>query len=117
MLAEGSALAQESGLIHFRCTAPSHQQGVEGRTADTITVHEGKWSYCPKDIRETGHEWQPTGGVQIQLLRRGSPTINLDLDVRPHLGSKISSTPAGQVTTAAPGNGGTPRRRTTPTKR
>lgn len=110
-------MAQESGLINYRCTAPSHQQGVEGRTADTITVHEGKWSYCPMDIRATGHEWQPTGGVRIELLRRGSPTINLDLDVRPHLGSKASSTPADQVTTGASGNGGTARKRTTPTKR
>lgn len=85
---------------------------MEGRTADTITVHDGKWSYCPRDIRETDHQWQPTGGVQIERLRRGSPTINLDLDVRPHLGPKAPSTPAGPVTTRAAGNGGTARRRT-----
>ena len=105
-------MAQESGLIHYRCAAPSHQQGVEGRTADTLTVHEGKWSYCPKDIRATDHLWQPTGGVRIELLRRGSPTINLDLDVRPHLGAKAPSTPAGPGVSTSNG-ATTARRRTT----
>lgn len=76
-------MAQESGLIHFRCTALSHQRGAEGRAADTLTVHEGRWSYCPLDIRADGHAWEATGGVRIEMLRRGSPVINLDLDVRP----------------------------------
>ena len=102
-------MAQESGLIHYRCAAPSHQQGVEGRTADTLTVHEGKWSYCRKDIRATDHLWQPTGGVRIELLRRGSPTINLDLD--PHLGAKAPSAPAGPGVSTS--NGGSARKRTT----
>ncbi len=105
-------LAQGSGLIHYRCTASTHQQGVEGRTADTLTVHEGKWSYCPKDIREKDHVWQPTGGIRIELLRRGSPTINLDLDVRPHVGTKPASTPAGPSSPSV-SNGGTPRKRAT----
>lgn len=78
-------MERDSGLIHYRCTAPGHQQGAEGRTADTLTVHEGKWSYCPMDVRAKEHRWEPTGGVQIEMLRRGSPTINLDLDVRPHV--------------------------------
>lgn len=78
-------MEQGSGLIHYRCTAPGHQQGAVGRTADTLTVHESKWSYCPMDIRAKGHQWEPTGGVAIETLRRGSPTINLDLDVRPHV--------------------------------
>ena len=105
-------LAQESGLIHFRCTAPTHQQGAD-RTADTLTVHEGRWSYCPKDVREKDHVWAPTGGVQIELLRRGSPIINLDIDVRPHVGTKPASTPAGSASPTA-SNGGTPRKRTPP---
>jgi hypothetical protein len=112
MLARGMVLAQGSGLIHYRCTASTHQQGVEGRTADTLTVHEGKWSYCPKDIREKDHVWQPTGGIRIELLRRGSPTINLDLDVRPHVGTKPASTPAGPSSPSV-SNGGTPRKRAT----
>ena len=111
MLATGEGLAQESGLIHYRCTAATHQQGVEGRTADTLTVHDGKWSYCPKDIREKDHTWESTGGIRIELLRRGSPTINLDLDVRPHVGTKPASTPAG--TSSSSSNGGTARKRTT----
>lgn len=111
MPATGEGLAQESGLIHYRCTAAAHQQGVEGRTADTLTVHDGKWSYCPKDIREKDHVWESTGGIRIELLRRGSPTINLDLDVRPHVGTKLPSTPAGPA--SGPANGGAPRKRTT----
>lgn len=87
-------MEQGSGLIHYRCTASGHQQGVAGRTADTLTVHESKWSYCPMDIRAKDHQWEPTGGVPIESLRRGSPTINLDLDVRPHV---PSAKPAAQT--------------------
>lgn len=83
---------------------------MAGRTADTLTVHDGKWSYCPMDIREKEHAWESTGGVRIELLRRGSPTISLDLDVRPHLGTKSPSTPAG--TPAGTSSGGTARKRT-----
>lgn len=72
-----------TGLIYFRCAAASHQKSAEGRTTDTLTVHESKWSFCQYDVRAGGHEWESTGGVQIETLRRGSPTINLDLDVRP----------------------------------
>ena len=71
-----------------------------------VKVHEGKWSYCPRDIRAKDHVWEPTGGVRIELLRRGSPTINLDLDVRPHVGAKTPAGPSGATT-----NGGTPRKR------
>lgn len=110
MLVRGKRLGQGSGLIHYRCMTATHQQGVDGRTADTLTVHDGKWSYCPKDIREKDHAWEPTGGVRIELIRRGSPTINLDLDVRPHVGTKPASTPAG---TPSGANGGTARKRTT----
>lgn len=78
-------MADGTGLIYYRCAAETHQRGVEGRTTDTLTVHEGRWSYCPFDVRAGEHDWQQTGGVQIEMLRRGSPTINLDIDVRPHL--------------------------------
>jgi len=104
-------LDQDSGLIHYRCTAPSHQHSVEGRTADTLTVHEGKWSYCPMDIRANDHQWQPTGGVRIELLRRSYPRISLDLDIRPHLGTKAPSTTVGLA--AGSSNGGTARKLTT----
>lgn len=96
-------MADGTGLIYFRCAALDHQKGVDGRTADTLTVHEGKWSYCPHDVRAKDHEWIATGGMQIEMLRRGSPTINLDLDVRPHL-SKTAAPPAPPV--GGEGNGG-----------
>lgn len=105
-------MEQGSGLIHYRCTASGHQQGVAGRTADTLTVHESKWSYCPMDIRAKDHQWEPTGGVPIESLRRGSPTINLDLDVRPHVGTKQPSTPAGPSSTSG-SSGSVARKRVT----
>ena len=102
-------MAEHSGLIHWRCDAAGHQQ-AEGRTADTLTVHDGQWAYCPRDVAADDHAWTATGGVQIELLRRGSPTISLDVDLKP----------ASRPTAAAPGRaparagGTTARKRATP---
>ena len=109
---EGCGLADRSGLIHWRCDAAGHQQAPDGRTADTLTVHDGKWAYCPGDVAAKDHVWTATGGVQIEMLRRGSPTISLDLDMRP-------VTPTGTAAAsrkAAARSGGTPtaRKRATP---
>lgn len=99
-----------TGLIYFRCAAPTHQKGAEGRTTDTLTVHQSKWSYCPMDVRSDGHQWESTGGVQIEMLRRGSPAINLDLDVRPR-----TEKPAAAA--AASGATGTAKKAVEPRKR
>lgn len=105
-------LSEQTGLIHWRCEAAGHQQGLEGRTADTLTVHDGRWAYCPMDVTANGHDWNETGGVRIEMLRRGSPIIDLDLDVRPRVGPKSASSAAGPPSRGA-GNGAAPRKRTT----
>lgn len=55
-------------LIHFRCASEPHAKGSPPETADTLTVHEGKWAYCPFDVRASGHRWETTGGVPLERL-------------------------------------------------
>ena len=107
-------MQDQSGLIHWRCEAAAHRQGADGRTPDTLTVRDGSWAYCPMDVAATGHDWKNTGGVRIEMLRRGSPTIDLDLDIGPPV-DRASSTegPRGRAAARA-GGGTTTRKRTTP---
>jgi hypothetical protein len=81
-----------TGLIHFRCTA-AHDT-ADGRPADTLTIHEAQWAYCPHDAHADGHEWTPTGGVEIQALRRRGGSS--DLDVVARAGSSTSEAPAAE---------------------
>jgi hypothetical protein len=62
-------VSDERPLIHYRCVAPKHQT-APGSQSDTLTIHEGKWAYCPHDIRAKGHEWSDTGGVTLTDVRR-----------------------------------------------
>jgi hypothetical protein len=57
-------------LVHFRCTNPAHERPAEQRS-DTLTLVEGLWAYCPYDIRAGDHDWEPTGGLQLQELKKG----------------------------------------------
>ncbi len=57
--------------VAFECRAPSHRTG-EGGGPDKLTVHLGQWAYCPFDARAEGHEWEPTGGVPLAMLRQGA---------------------------------------------
>ena len=61
-------MPEERALIEFRCVADTHQ--APGSKSDTLTIHEGKWAYCPHDIRAKGHRWEPTGGVTLTDARR-----------------------------------------------
>ena len=61
-------MPEERALIHFRCVAEKHQ-GPKGGPSDMLTIHEGRWAYCPFDIREQGHRWAPTGGLSVNDLR------------------------------------------------
>ena len=54
--------------VAYVCSAPSHQVG-DGGGPDKLTVHDGKWAFCPHDAKAVGHEWQPTGGVAVSTLR------------------------------------------------
>lgn len=104
-------MPEQSGLIHWRCDAAGHQQAPAGRTADTLTVHDGLWAYCPRDVAADGHAWISTGGVQIELLRRGAPTISLDADVEPRA-TPAKSAARGRAAERAGGT--TARKRATP---
>lgn len=59
-----------AALIHFRCATPAHQRAKAG-ISDTLTIHEGKWAYCPHDIRAKDHAWVDAGGVTLEQLRSG----------------------------------------------
>lgn len=61
-------MPDQRALIHYRCSNLKHQQ-PSGNTSDTLTINEGKWAYCPHDIREKGHEWSETGGVSLEQAR------------------------------------------------
>lgn len=61
-------MPDQRALIHYRCSNPKHQQ-LSNNKSDTLTIHEGKWAYCPHDIRVKGHEWTETGGVPLEQAR------------------------------------------------
>lgn len=63
-------MREREALVHFRCAAASHQ-ALRGRESDTLTIHEGKWAYCPHDIRAKGHQWTETGGQTLSHVRLG----------------------------------------------
>jgi hypothetical protein len=65
---------EQEALIHFRCTNTAHTQ-MRGVESDTLTIHLGKWAYCPHDIRSKGHVWLETGGqtlTEVRLSQRRS---------------------------------------------
>jgi hypothetical protein len=63
-------MRDQEALIHYRGATAKHQQ-PRGADSDTLTIHEGKWAYCPYDIRAKGHEWTETGGQTLAQLRLG----------------------------------------------
>lgn len=61
-------------LIHYRCTNPAHVSAPSGTRLDTLTIHDGKWAWCPHDVHAEPHEWTPTGGVELETLLREQRT-------------------------------------------
>jgi hypothetical protein len=44
-------------MFDYRCGEPSHQQRVDAKTvSQPITVHDGRWAYCPAGAVD-GHSW------------------------------------------------------------
>lgn len=62
-------MPEDRALVHFRCVSAKHQE-ARGSASDTLTIHDGKWAFCPYDIRVKGHEWEPTGGLPLDAVRR-----------------------------------------------
>ncbi|HEY3218734.1 MAG TPA: hypothetical protein VGK15_06580 [Candidatus Limnocylindria bacterium] len=63
-------MREREALVHYRCASAKHQL-LRGAESDTLTIHQGKWAYCPHDIRAKGHEWTATGGQTLAQLRLG----------------------------------------------
>ncbi len=53
--------------IAYKCSAPAHRTGDAG--PDKLTVHAGEWAFCPYDAKADGHQWVPTGGLPLTMLR------------------------------------------------
>ena len=61
-------MPEERALIQFRCVTPKHLDAKAGNS-DTLTVYEGKWAYCPMDVRAKDHTWVSTGGISVNDVR------------------------------------------------
>src|SRR2546428_9447761 len=81
--------AFSSALIAFECRATDHASG-DGN-ADQLTVYDGKWAYCPRDVRASGHVWQAIASASIDELRQR---------IRLEAGGGLLR-PSGRVTPAA----------------
>lgn len=64
--------------VAYECTAPAHQVG-EGGGPDKLTVHQGQWAFCAFDVKAGGHEWRPTGGVPLSMLRHAATVRRTEL--------------------------------------
>jgi hypothetical protein len=54
--------------VAFACAAPTHQVGEGG--PDKLTIYQGQWAFCAYDARADGHQWGPTGGRSLSMLRQ-----------------------------------------------
>lgn len=53
--------------VAYQCASLAHREAEGG--PDKLTVHDGQWAFCPYDARADGHEWTPTGGLTLPMLR------------------------------------------------
>lgn len=60
-------------LITYECVAKGHEPSL--LHPDKLTIHEGEWAFCPFDARSDGHQWQKTGGENLEsVTSRLGPT-------------------------------------------
>jgi len=57
-----------SKLIEFECIASTHQASREH--PDKLTIHQGRWAFCPFGALADGHDWRGTGGEDLAALMR-----------------------------------------------
>jgi hypothetical protein len=55
-------------LVEYECVAPDHQERLE--RPDKLTVHDGRWAFCPCDTHENGHVWKLVDGDGLSDLQR-----------------------------------------------
>jgi hypothetical protein len=67
------SMGQEDGtatdVVRYECIATSHQE-VQPIRQGGLTVHRGGWAYCETESPDTPHQWVPTGGISLELLKR-----------------------------------------------
>jgi hypothetical protein len=63
-------IQREPPSIHFYCTSSEHRRRARTERVDTLTVHDGRWAYCPFDVRSDGHAWSETGGLPLVEIER-----------------------------------------------
>jgi hypothetical protein len=66
MKSQTATAATQTPSIAFRCRRQEHIRGT-GRY--TLTIHRGRWAFCPHESRSS-HDWVSTGGVQLPELLR-----------------------------------------------
>jgi len=59
-----------AALIHYRCTAPEHQQPADPRSPTSpVTYYDGKLAYCPVGFHE-GHSWAAIEPASIDEVKQ-----------------------------------------------
>ena len=62
----------ETGTVGFICTAADHP-ARSSATGTGLTVHEGKWAFCPGG-GTTGHSWSAVDKASLDELTRAATT-------------------------------------------
>jgi hypothetical protein len=64
-----------SALFWYVCRSTAHQdshglRSDERVALNPITIHDGRWSYCPSGSA-TSHTWEPVHGCTLDEVRMG----------------------------------------------
>ena len=54
--------------IGYRCAKPAHLAAPSRVGRGGLTVHRREWAYCDALDVDEDHEWEATGGVEIEQL-------------------------------------------------
>jgi hypothetical protein len=56
--------------IHYRCVCPDHVTAVASGSG--LTIHDGRWAYCPSGSVRAEHRWEPAGPLRVWELRKAA---------------------------------------------
>jgi hypothetical protein len=73
----GTTRELDRDLVHYRCVSHDHQAGVWAHSG--MTIHNGRWAYCPAGDVISEHRWIETGGVRPADLRAAQEEYDLTL--------------------------------------
>ena len=82
------AASKPGNQITLCCVTRTHWQRPAGAgDTNTVTIVRGAWAFCPHNAMAEGHDWRPTGGIDIaqlrRMVRRGDPKELLSRRERP----------------------------------